>query len=131
MITTEQIEAAKQKLKLNGHHEHDDCIRIAYEWLAAQKKTKKPQRSIHEVKHLIEKWAGRYVSTDDVIVAAKLNPDIKGTYPGFNLSSGLTEPAISRLKGISEAFTQDQHKAHTIKSYKYIEPSLQHPKLHL
>jgi len=37
-ITAVQIEKAKRATRpQEPHHEHDDCIRIAYEWLDAQK----------------------------------------------------------------------------------------------
>ena len=80
---------------------------MAYEWLDAQKKTKNPTTKARPLKHIIEKWAGRYVSTTDVDVAAFLHPKIHGIYPHFNISARLTEPSVSRLEGISEAFKQD------------------------
>lgn len=111
MITDEQIEYGKANVKYSlkegGHHEHNDCIRMAYEWLDAQKKTKTPTTKTHALKHIIEKWAGRYVSTSDVDVAAFLHSEIHGTYPYFNISARLTKPSDARLSGISEAFTQD------------------------
>ncbi|MCX7094760.1 MAG: hypothetical protein NTY50_15105 [Methylobacter sp.] len=111
MLTDEQIEYGKANVKYSlqegGHHEHNDCIRMAYEWLDAQKKTKNPTTKTRPLKHIIEKWAGRYVSTTDVDVAAFLHPEIHGTYPHFNISARLMEPSVSRLEGISEAFKQD------------------------
>ena len=111
MLTDEQIECGKANVKYSlkegGHHEHNDCIRMAYEWLDAQKKTKKTTTKTHALKHIIEKWAGRYISTTDVDVAAFLHPEIHGTYPHFNISARLTKPSDSRLNGISDAFTQD------------------------
>lgn len=111
MLTDEQIEYGKANVKYSlregGHHEHYDCIRMAYEWLDAQKKIRNPTTKTRPLKHIIEKWAGRYVSTTDVDVAAFLHPEIHGTYPHFNISALLTEPSVSRLEGISEAFRQD------------------------
>lgn len=46
MITDKQIELAKHKTNYNPdspYHEHNDSIRIAYEWLDAQKKIKPSQ----------------------------------------------------------------------------------------
>jgi len=110
VLTDEKIEYGtvnvKYSLKDGGHHEHNDCIRMAYEWLDAQKKTKTPTMKTYALKHIIEKWAGRYVSTTDVDVAAFLHPEIFGIYPHFNISARLTKPSDSRLEGISEAFTQ-------------------------
>lgn len=62
------------------------------------------------LKHIIEQWGGRYVSTSDVCVAAELHPNIHGAYPFFSISSRLTEPSIDRLKNISEAMTQSQYR---------------------
>jgi hypothetical protein len=92
MITHQEIEDAKQRTKY-GHpahevlHEHDDCIRLAYAWLDAQKKTKKINYRKSANKHEIEKWAGRYISQSDVEVAAELHADVVGIYPHFNISS--------------------------------------------
>lgn len=55
------------------------------------------------LKNIIEKWAGRYVSSSDVEVAASLHPDIKGSYPHFNINSRLTEPSKEWLQEISES----------------------------
>lgn len=110
MLTDEQIEYGKSNviysLSDGGYHEHNDCIRMAYEWLDAQKKIKNPTSKTRPLKHFVEQWAGRYVSTSDVDVAALLHPDIYGTYPHFNISARLTEPSVSRLEGISQAFKQ-------------------------
>lgn len=105
MLSVEEIEAAKAATKYGPkpHHEHIDCIRIAYEWLDAQVKTKGKNRSARPLKHHIEKWAGRYVSQSDVEVAAHLHPDIYGEYPHFNISSRLIRPSGNRLAGIGEA----------------------------
>lgn len=105
MLTDEQIEHGKAsaKLQLEGHFEHNDCIRMAYEWLDAQRKTKTLRKTYDPLKHIIEKWSGRYVSTSDVEVAGWLHPDIRGTYPNFNISSRLTMPALTRLDNIGEA----------------------------
>ena len=124
MITDSQIEKAKGKTKytLNDqHHEHNDCIRIAYEWLDAQKKIKNPTPKRFALKHIIEKWSGRYVSTSDVDVAAQLHPDVYGQYPHFNISSRLTEPSICRLNGIPEAMTQGYRERHNSDLYKIHE----------
>ncbi len=112
MLTDEQIEDAKKRVTYSlgePHHEHNDCIRIAYEWLDAQERTKGVTRSPRPLKHHIEKWGGRYVSQSDVDVAAELHPDIKGTYPYFNISRRLTLPSESRLDGIGEARTQTSY----------------------
>lgn len=119
MLTDKQIDDAKVKLRiLDANYEHNDCIRIAYEWLDAQTKTKAPRDVVDLLKHLIEKWAGRYVSASDVEVAASLHPQIMGKYPRFNISSRLTEPSVERLKSIGQANTQGQRENHNPKAYK-------------
>jgi hypothetical protein len=119
LLTDKQIDDAKIKLRiLDANHEHNDCIRIAYEWLDAQTKTKAPRDIVKPLKHLIEKWAGRYVSASDVEVAASLHSQIMGKYPRFNISSRLTEPSVERLKGIGQANTQGQRESHNPKEYK-------------
>lgn len=110
MLTTLQIEDGEKTTPYTNEafHEHDDCIRIAYEWLDAQIKTKNPKnmRLCVDLKHFIERWAGRYVSQADVDVAAQLHPAVKGRYSKYNIRVNLTLPSVERLNGIGEAFTQ-------------------------
>lgn len=103
-------------------HEHNDCIRIAYEWLDAQRKTKGISRKPRALKHIIEQWGGRYVSTSDVDVAATLHPDIDGTYPFFNISARLIRPNKRRLKSVGQAFTQGYTESNGLADYKADEP---------
>lgn len=121
VISDAQIDAAKKNIRCRSDlplHEHNDCIRFAYQWLDAQTKTKTCTSKTYPLKHVIEKWAGRYVSTSDVEVAASLHPDIVGNYPHFNISARLTEPSTDRLKGLSEAFSQDYRERHEADIYK-------------
>ncbi|MDV2468349.1 hypothetical protein QR674_05070 [Acinetobacter chinensis] len=121
MLTDQEIQQVINTISKNPNslHEHPDCVRIAYTWLDAQNKIKTSCSQSYPIKHYIEKWAGRYVSKSDVVVAAYLHPEIKGKYPNFNISSNLTEPSRSRLIGISEAMTQlDYHTRHDPKIYK-------------
>lgn len=122
MISDQDIEKAKKTAVYGSydepHHEHNDCIRIAYAWLDAQTKTKgKIQRPL-PIKHIIEKWGGRYVSTTDVMLAAQMHPEVQGEYPHFNISARLTEPLKSRLDGVTEAFTQGYHERYDPSVYK-------------
>lgn len=125
MLTADQIATAKKstryKHKTEALHEHDDCIRIAYEWLDAQHKIKTRTRKTYALKHIIEKWGGRYVSQSDVEVAAHLHPEIFGDYPHFNISARLIEPSQSRLNGIGEAKTQDYSSHFDPKIYTSVE----------
>lgn len=98
--------------RLVPHHEHPDCIRIAFEWLSAQTLIEKPNGKKRALKHLIENWGGRYVSTSDVEVAATMLPGLYGEYPCYNISSRLVEPSQSRLEGVGEAHTHSKHDHH-------------------
>jgi hypothetical protein len=111
MLSSREIAEAKIRMKYSYKsevlHEHEDCIRIAYEWLDAQATTKGVTRFARPLKHIIEKWGGRYVSQSDVEVAAELHPAIRGTYPYFNISRRLVRPSDARLTNIREARTQN------------------------
>ena len=123
MLSSAAIAKAKANAprRSDALHEHDDCIRIAYEWLDAQTKTKGVLKSGFALKHIIENWAQRYISTSDVIVAAYLHPEIRGEYPYFNLSSKLTVPNKRRLVGIAEAGKHDNYGSRYQESYKRVE----------
>lgn len=126
MLTDAQIEHGKTHAPkdLEGHHEHNDCIRMAYEWFDAQTKTKTIRKTYDPLKHIIEKWSGRYVSATDVMVAAWLHPDIKGTYQNFNISSRLTMPSVSRLHGLGEAGKHNPIGGdYNASTYKQTEPA--------
>lgn len=108
MITKNQIKKAKAETKYQfpAYHLHDDCILVAYEWLDAQTKTKNVVKNSRALKHMIENWAGCYVSQSDTEVAAWLHPEIIGTYPRFNISARLVLPSDKRLASISTARTE-------------------------
>jgi hypothetical protein len=124
MLSDSEIEQGKCETKYSSketNHEHLDCIRIAYQWLDAQRKTKGKTTRTMPLKHIIEKWGGRYVSRSDVEVAATLHPEIEGEYPHFNISARLTEPSKERLAGISEAFKHDYNSRHDPNVYSLHE----------
>ena len=124
MLTAKDIADAKSRLnKPEGLHQHDDCIRMAYEWLDAQVKIKGFCRHRFPLKHLIERWAGRYVSQSDVEVAALLHPAIRGDYPCFNISSRLTEPSTKRLSGVGKAREYHSRESHKSEDYFHHEDS--------
>ncbi|GHB40353.1 hypothetical protein GCM10007094_32100 [Pseudovibrio japonicus] len=112
MLIQQKIKDAIRRAPVSAEpfHEHDDCIRIAYEWLDAQKKLKNTTSGFRPLKHIIEEWGGRYVSQADVEVAAWLHPKIKGTYPYYNISARLILPSEHRLNDISEAFSQPNYR---------------------
>ena len=100
MISAKRIAEAKTELGLvKPFHEHDDCIYITYQWLDAQRKLKGLANKRIALKHVIENWGGRYVSQSDVEIAAFLHPEIRGTYPYFNLAHRLTLPGRTAVVG--------------------------------
>jgi hypothetical protein len=121
MLTSEQIAATKRNFRYRYPqdvlHEHDDCIRMAYEWLDAQNTVASSAKKSRPLKHIIEKWAGRYISQSDVEIAATMHPRIRGTYPNFNLSARLVRPSDRRLEGIGEALTQGYRDRLNEKTY--------------
>lgn len=114
MLSSLQIEKAKKETLYSDtdrYHENDDCIRIAYEWLDAQKKIKSLS-SKRNLASIIAIWAGRYVSSSDVEVAAHIHPKIFGSDKCYNISAKLTEPKKSRLKHIAQAQPKMQNTTH-------------------
>lgn len=85
-----------------------DCIKIAYAFLDSQSKTKTKQSfSRGALKKLMEKWAGRYISEEDVNLAIKLHPALQGQAQNVNISTKLVFPSYARLNGIKDAWTHD------------------------
>lgn len=106
------LEAKKVKYcnDKNPYHEHDDCVRIAMEFLDAQpllvSVPPRHNRSLrYSLKSMVEHWAGRYVSAADVRLAGKMMK-LKGNYPFYNIPIKKTKPHHSRLSEIPEAYTQ-------------------------
>ncbi|WP_025155096.1 hypothetical protein [Morganella morganii] len=60
MLTDKKIEQAKKTTRYSSRndilHEHNDCIRIAYEWLDAQKKLKGPTTKTYALKGFQAQW---------------------------------------------------------------------------
>ena len=117
-LTDSQIEQAIAKYSPKGLHQHPDCVRIAAEWLSAQKMIRSPRCNCY--KHIIESWGGRYVSKDDVTVAAKLM-GVYGTYPYLNISLMLIRPDHSRLANIENAFKHPNYIGKYDTAYRSIE----------
>lgn len=114
MLSSQQIEDAKGRTfhtLPNVPYGNHDSVRIAYEWLDAQTKTKRPVRLARPLKHIIEAWGGAYVSWTDVEVAAQML-GLRGRYPYFNISARLTEPHPRRMKDIATAIADSGYPAH-------------------
>ncbi|MCP2223402.1 MULTISPECIES: hypothetical protein [Bradyrhizobium] len=125
-LTAAEIADAKKRVQYrhaNVEDEHDDCVRIAYQWLDAQILTKRMLSRSYPLKNIIEIWGGRHIEASDVEVAAELHPKIRGKYPHFNFSARLTFPSGRRLANIAEARTQDYHLTthHIVETYGRIE----------
>lgn len=84
-------------------HKYEQIL-IAYEWLDAQPKIKRPPECGYNLKHIIEAWGEYYIPVGAVIVAAHLHPQISGRYPCYNISARLILPDVNRLSGIPSAF---------------------------
>lgn len=107
--TDQEIDIAKLSTPYfsdEPRHEHNDCIRIAYLWLDHQKKTKRTTYTAGAIKHDVERWAQRYISTSDLLVAAHMHPDIIVNTAGYtlNITRKYVTPPISLLNNIPEAF---------------------------
>lgn len=104
------------------YHEHNDCIRIACEWVAAQNITQNRCTHIWGLKTLIECWGGRYVSGNDLEVAAHLlGMPFKNGH--IAISQRLVLPCQSRLKNIAKANTQVYKSVDVLREYKLYEKS--------
>jgi hypothetical protein len=127
-LTDEEIENAKKEIvySYSGYseplHQHNDCIRICYEWLDAQEKMT-IKKVCCDYKHDVQHWAKRYVSRADFEVAAFLHPEIKGEYPKYNLRKVTVLPSITRLANIGEAGKHPNYKSYPNQYRKMEEPT--------
>jgi hypothetical protein len=109
MLTDKQIEEAKKRALYQQEYgtprttpdDHNDSVRIAYEWLDAQRKMKKA--SCWPCKHIVEGWGKRHIPWFAVAVAAELHPKVFGAYPFLNIAKQLVLPSTKRLEGIGQA----------------------------
>lgn len=108
MLSNSQIKKAiaNAPRQLAGNPVSPDGIRVAYEWLDAQRTIATPLSKSRPLKHIIEKWGGCYVSQTDVELAAWLHPSLIGTYSKFNISSKLTRPSARRLEQLGKIDAQ-------------------------
>lgn len=89
--------------------EHPDCVRIAYAFLHFQERLANARpRGFIPLKHIIERWAGRYVSMNDVIIAAHLL-GLPGEYP-FALKRGLVLPPLSVIADLGETMAHRNYE---------------------
>ena len=128
MITAQQVNKARLELKLlEQYHEHDDSVRIAYEWLDSQTITKfltgeqGAKGEKFNLKRLVSDWGGREIMQSDIAIAAYLHPEIKGDYPFYNISPQLIFPSAERLRGIGESFRHGFEEQYMIKNYRFYE----------
>lgn len=81
-----------------------DCIRIAYEFIDAQRASGK-KRKFSSIKNHVEKWAGRYISAADFDIAIQFHPEFHGENGFYNIELPLVMPDLNRLREIREAFS--------------------------
>ena len=125
------IEAAKTEMEymrdsLKGFHEHNDCVRIAYEWLSAQERTKRLASDFYGIKHVVERCGARYVSMNDVELAAHiLGIPVKNGRMAISKNGIL--PCMSRLNYIGQAnihgYSMDRWCFERYSRYEYLPGS--------
>lgn len=125
-ITDSEIKLALDEIKKKSsddfYTESLDSVRIAYQWLDAQKSLKGVHLHISPIKHVIEFWGCRYVSQYDLDAAVLLHPRFKGSNDCYNLSKDLILPAMFRLEGIKEAgLHMDYRERNRMENFKYAE----------
>ncbi|UIJ73392.1 hypothetical protein [Aurantimonas sp. HBX-1] len=124
MLTAEDIAKAKaftSRSTPKAYHQSDDSIRIAYEWLDAQKLVAHPGRTYRPLKEIIESWGGGYISQSDVEVAAHLHPRVFGDYPYFNLGAALVRPSEARIEKVKGRRVCPNRASKRSRIYAFIE----------
>ena len=115
MLTADQIREARSQTYYTVPDgkptKCDDCVRLAFEWLDAQARTKSPNTRYWSLKHLVEDWSGMHISRTDVEVAAHLHGLI-GLYPNYNIHTKWVEPSLKRLEGIARANSVPSYREH-------------------
>ncbi len=89
------------------------AVQIAFQWLDAQKRTINPNGYVE--KHRLERFAGLYISKDDVIRALELAGLKSDCYPRSNISKRVIKPLFSRIADIKGARTM----AYTVAEHDY------------
>lgn len=106
MIQESSIEAAKEEAVYVNRpteysFENDDHIRIAYEFIDVQTKTKnvsgRSQQGLLQWRTQVRCWSGFKISQEDFEVAVCLHPDVRGTYPYYTMSNKLVLPCALRI----------------------------------
>lgn len=87
----EDIESAQRILQRNAwktgycaDHLHPFGIWLAWHYFDAAEKTKLKISRV-DLERTVSDWAGRSVTSDDLIVAAFLHPEVVGNYPVINV----------------------------------------------
>lgn len=116
MLTDEQIKAAIDEMGIYfGTDEPYDHIRMAYEWLDAQEKTKDVipmSRSFHShaptPRQMCMDWCGWFMCENAFAIAAYMHPEIKGEHPRFNISEQFILPSMKRISGLKGVIANDE-----------------------
>ncbi len=122
MLNSEHIAFAKSLIsKSNESSEDDDQVRVAYQWLDAQKIAKKTLQGEWNLERLIGDWSGLEVTRHDIEVAAHLHHRIHGDYPLLNINPGFIFPSAERLRGISTSFAYNSEERLLLANYQSYE----------
>ena len=118
-LTDAQIMREIENLPVNEQCYVHSCdqVRLAFQWLDAQKKLKRPNKRPWLEKHVLERWAGRYISWCSVEVAGRLHPEITGNYPCFNIGNRFIYPNKRRQIDIAEAGIHPNYSACAHRAY--------------
>ncbi|WP_166507031.1 hypothetical protein [Frigidibacter mobilis] len=113
-FTDRQIAAAlaeerRVHIERDAVQEHPDCVRIAIAWLDAQTRLARSHIGVYvPLKHMVEGWGGRYLSTLDLMAGARLL-GIRGAYPWLGISRKFVLPDLARLQVIGQALSQPNY----------------------
>jgi hypothetical protein len=96
--------AINEDFTLDGFVPFTDCVRIAYQFLDAQKKIKNPTVSRVPIKSAMKDWSGFYVSGSAIDLAISLHPELVGDHLCLNIPrSQWVIPDRARLAGVMQA----------------------------
>lgn len=100
-ITMNSIAIAEKELGISraDQTENGDGVKIAYQWLMAQKKIA-TQNNHQQIKSLIRSWSGCFITDDDIAIAGHLL-GVGSAIQNLSISTKYTLPKQERLDSIS------------------------------
>lgn len=121
MTTIKQQQQAKEHLHRNTPGNVDDRIRIAYEWLDAQRKLDRSISQRTDLQKLISTWGGKRIDIEDIDRAAHLHDKITGQYAKYNINYRFILPAAERLRVLVQADRQTSEMRFLLENYRSYE----------